>query len=649
MKLVIFGNSIQKEEILSAFSSENFSISSVDSLDKMIEMSLQAVDIVYVLINPDENTMFTIGQLKELKDNVGVCVFDKVEELNVTDFCIFDGIDFIIKGVPSKSKLKKLKKLFPDYHCASYKAGLEVDESDNFCLLDSFLNLVSSGFMAINRKGNIVLMNNVFRQMTKRFGKQCEIDDSFKFLDECFPALFNLVQPYFEEGICKNRVVTTVETKEGVLFAVNIVPVFVKSKLISVVLFIEHSYSAEIEIDSHVGYDSQLSAMLQKMLKAFDYSKIGNQIVSAAVKLTGIKRVFLSYGFEGDSLKTEFRGFFQWEKDILKKFNYDYNVQKTILDEGNLIADNVYLIPQIKLLDFSDLCLVSEETGIPYNLLFVPVRGKKDELLGILRFDIGEGEKPYIKGFHLLQEFLSHVAVLIENIFLHNNAEANEKFMRNVVNNINDVVLVLGSKLNIVSSNTAIKSVLGYEREDVVGRNISCLLNTDVVEKLRQELKQNKANTIEAEIKNKKNEQISATISISSFQSNRKNRIVLLISDITYLKDLKDKELELQKLEAISQIAVVANDKINTPLTIILAHLGILKYKGIDTLTEEELHSSLSVMDHQVNKVSRIMKKLRNLQKLKTKSYAQRDILMLDLDSVDSSDSVDSMDYFDED
>lgn len=647
MKLVVFGASEHKSEIIKIFSSEGFDVSKMDSLEDLIEMSLKSPNIGYILINPDENILFTISQLKELQKNVGVCVFDKDDEIHIPDICVFEGIDLLIKGIPTKAKLNKLKKMMPREFCITESSKLLRNSTSDYCLLRSFLNIVSAGFLAFNHKGEVSLVNNVFKQMFKRIGLNCEMGNSYTFMESSFPDLFNLIEPYFQESTNITRTITNVETEDGVIFSVNVVPIYIDKKFVSLVVFMEHTHSAEGESGTFKNFGNQLSVLLQDTLKTNDLNQIGSQIITAASKLTGIERVFLSFGFEGNETKNLFNGFFKWEKDVLRNFRYTFNVLDIILNKNFLVSENVYLIPPAKLLDFSDLCLVSEDTGELYKLLFVPIRGKNDELLGILRFDIGADQKPYIKGFKIFQEFISLVAILIENVRLQKQAEIREKFMINVVNNINDVVLVLDNKWKILSANNSIKKVLEYSREEVVGRGISCLLKTDVIAKLRNKLKLEDFKPIEVEIEGFKGKHFYISISPSYFyNSERKKRIVLLISDISYLKKLKDKDMELEKLDAISQAAVTVNDKINTPLTIILAHLGILKYKGVENLNLESFNNSLEVIDNQVNRISEIMNKLRDLQNLKTKSYAQRDLLMIDLDSVDS---VDSLDYFDED
>jgi PAS domain S-box-containing protein len=655
MKILLYGFSNQKKEIVKAFENIGFTIISVPDLDTLVGKAMLKKILGYALINPDNNTLFTIGQLPELQNNIGVCVFDSHYEVNFNDTDVFEGIDFIIKGVPTAKKLEKLKKIFlsgSDYiNCSTYKAGLLNPSIANFCLLDNFVNLVSSGFLVLNDKGNIAFMNNVFKQMSKRFGGLCKTGEHFSFLETKFSSLYNLIQPYYEEGFCKNRIVTTVESDDGYSFSVNIVPVIVSDVFVSVVIFLDYSYSKEMHESLSKTNIEGYEDLLPDIIKANNIEQLGEAIINAAVKLTGINRVFLSLNIGDGIQKNIFRGFYRWEIETLKHFSYNYNIQSSIFVDTNRIAENVYLISPVKLLDFSDLCVASENTGEFYKILFVPIRGGDDSLLGIIRFDLLEKDKPFIKGFNILKQYLALASLAVENIRLKNRAESNAKFIRSVFNNIGDVVLVLNGDWKIVSVNNSVQELLGYSREDIVGRKINSLLGTEVIKQLKSLKKAvdkqdyTDEDTIEAEVFAKNGKKVVTAISLSLFKDSEKGqRIVLLISDISFFKKLREKELELEKLNAISQLAVAANDKINTPLTIILAHLGILKYKGIDNLSNEDFRSALSIVEAQVTKIAKIMDKLKRLEKVKTKTYAQREVKMLDLDSVDSMDSSDIYD-----
>ncbi len=656
MKLLLYGISKQKEQIVDAFKSAGFEIASVPSLDTLVSKAIIDSFLGYVLINPDNDTLFTVGQLPEMQDSIGVCVFDSHCNLNLNNIDVFEGIDFIIKGVPSPKKLEKLKKIFLSganhVNCSTYRAGLLIPSMENFCLLDRFVNLVSSGFLVLNDKGNIALMNNVFKQMSKRLGGLCKVGEHYSFLEAKFSTLYNLIQPYYEEGLLKNRINTTVESDEGYSFAVNVVPVIVADRLISVVVFLDYSYSTEMLNKFTEAKMEGYEELLPDIIKATNIEQLGEVILDAAVKLTGINRAFLSLNIGEGVQKNLFRGFYRWETKMLKHFSYNYNMQSTIFVDTNKISDNVYFISPVKLLDFSDLCVVSEKTGEYYKILFVPIRGKNDSLLGILRFDLLEQYKSFIKGFKILKQYLTLASLAVENIRLKSQAESNVKFIKSVFNNIGDVVLVLNEKWKIVSANNSIEDLLGYSREEIVGREINSLLSLEIVKQLKSLSKKIirqgylEEDTLEAEIFTKDGEKVVTAISLSIFKDNEKGqRVVLLISDISYFKQLREKEVELERLNAISQLAVAANDKINTPLTIMLAHLGILKYKGIDNLSNEDFRSVLSIVEAQVTKVAKIMDKLKRLEKVKTKTYAQREVKMLDLDSVDS---MDSSDFYDE-
>lgn len=641
MNLFFLGESERKSEIIIKFQNNGFKVNKVDALESLIENLVKSSKNGFVLLNPDQNLLFTISQLDDLREKIGVCIFDKEDEITISDLSIVNEIDMFIYGIPTEAKLNKLKKLFGNSICSNDKVAKFYDFKKESCILESFLNYISSGFVSFNKEGEVVIVNNVFRQITKSFGKVCNVGDSYCDCKDTMPELYKLLSNYFEKKPSRDRISENIQFENGQELIININPFFDKQQMIALVLYAERNSSSEIDRFDLNKYDNKLNNVLKETLKSFDMATIGTQIIRAASVLTNIKRVFLSFNFEGENVRNIFSGFFKWEKDKLKKFSYDYNLQKIIFNKNHLIADEVYLLPQSSLFDLADLCLLDEDNGNFFTPLFIPIKGRNEELFGIIRFDIKESQKPNVKGFRLFQEFISHVALKIESVRIEKQAEVSAKFMKKVINNINDVVLVLDKNWKILSANTAIKNIIGMEREDVIGREFESIFQSEVLLKLKEKIKNE--DTLSLEFQLEKNDRtIYLSISPSSFLNHeRKKRIVLLISDITNIKELKNKDVELGKLDAISKAAIAANDKINTPLTIILAHLGILKYKGKEGISFEDLNNSVEVIDKQVKKISKIMDKLRDIQKIKTKKYAQRDLYMLDLDSVDSVDSSD--------
>ena len=106
---------------------------------------------------------------------------------------------------------------------------------------------------------------------------------------------------------------------------------------------------------------------------------------------------------------------------------------------------------------------------------------------------------------------------------------------------------------------------------------------------------------------------------------------VIQLEDLTGIQELQQKEMEVERLQAVFHAVVAVQDKINTPLSIILAHLERIKLKWHEGMTSEDLERSLGAVEQQVDRVAAILRKMRELKHYKTRNYALEDVMMLDV------------------
>jgi signal transduction histidine kinase len=101
--------------------------------------------------------------------------------------------------------------------------------------------------------------------------------------------------------------------------------------------------------------------------------------------------------------------------------------------------------------------------------------------------------------------------------------------------------------------------------------------------------------------------------------------------DITTAKRLEEELIKSERMRAITQLAVTTNDRVNTPLGVILGYAQFLQRKN-PTLSAEDFEA-LQTIEKQVQKIKNIMIQLERLSEPVVKEYSIEGIEMLDLAS----------------
>jgi len=101
--------------------------------------------------------------------------------------------------------------------------------------------------------------------------------------------------------------------------------------------------------------------------------------------------------------------------------------------------------------------------------------------------------------------------------------------------------------------------------------------------------------------------------------------------DITMAKRLEEELIKSERMRAITQLAVTTNDRVNTPLGVILGYAQFLQRKN-PTLSPEDFEA-LQTIEKQVQKIKNIMTQLERLSEPVVKEYSIEGIEMLDLAS----------------
>ncbi|PJB76822.1 MAG: hypothetical protein CO090_10050 [Acidobacteria bacterium CG_4_9_14_3_um_filter_49_7] len=200
-----------------------------------------------------------------------------------------------------------------------------------------------------------------------------------------------------------------------------------------------------------------------------------------------------------------------------------------------------------------------------------------------------------------------------------------------IVENDPSGIAICDSDGRILRANRAISELTGYPQIELVDRTVSRFFQPHVYSELRNRWRSDRAESYEISIFNQAGEQV--PVRLSPYRIRQKGKIwyVIQLEGLRNSYELKQKEMEVERLQAVFHAAVTVQDKVNTPLTIILAHLERLRLKWDKGLSREDMDKSLEAVERQVDKITRTLNRMSELKRYKVQDYALNDRMMLDL------------------
>jgi len=175
------------------------------------------------------------------------------------------------------------------------------------------------------------------------------------------------------------------------------------------------------------------------------------------------------------------------------------------------------------------------------------------------------------------------------------------EYLRNIFNNMDDVVLVLDSKGNIKSCNGAYHDVLGLTSEELVCENITTMLGLDV---------EFNESIIDGEYSflNKEHKLIYLLLKSSK---DKREQIIITIHDITMIKEIQfeieKNEIKFRSLFEVSHDAIMYSDHeglifdLNKSAIKMLSIKSVNKHKLIDFIYPDDIVVFDEMMEHMKN------------------------------------------------
>lgn len=299
-------------------------------------------------------------------------------------------------------------------------------------------------------------------------------------------------------------------------------------------------------------------------------------------KIVGETSIYLKHDAKGNKI-----GFYGLFRDITKRKEEEEEKLRVSEEKYRLITENandmIAIINQHYKLEFTNENIVKKVLGYSANELLdkyildyihpddvqkainsFKVGAKKGENVADLRFKHKNGNYKYLEitGKRFKTADKKYKGILISRDITEKKEielklkESEEKY-RLISENANDLITITDNKMNLEYINEQVHNkIMGYTREDLIGKNVIELIHPDdrekVLEQFKAVLKSGEA-YVEARIKHKDNHYIWTGTNGSIFIDKKgKPKILLITRDITERKKseqkLKDSEEKYREM-----------------------------------------------------------------------------------------------------
>jgi PAS domain S-box-containing protein len=255
------------------------------------------------------------------------------------------------------------------------------------------------------------------------------------------------------------------------------------------------------------------------------------------------------------------------------------------------------------------------------------VRGRTIAFLGVSRTETGEFLSS--DDIELLQTLSNYVGIATENANLYlslkqkvGEYERLKEFSENIVESINVGILAAGLDDRVESWNTQMERLSGIGRADAVGRTLSELFPTTLVEQFERVRGEMRIHHLDKFVLDTKNGESTMNIAIAPLVARDMERIgrLVIFDDVTDRAELERRLVQADKLSSIGLLAAGVAHEVNTPLAVISTYAQMLAKQVAE---DEQKSRILEKIARQTFRASEIVNSLLNFSRTSTSELAE--------------------------
>ena len=315
------------------------------------------------------------------------------------------------------------------------------------------------------------------------------------------------------------------------------------------------------------------------------------------------------------------------ELDRLK----DYYIPIDKMD--NIIARSARKSEPVIVDDVKQLSLNPENLLLnslnPRAFILVPLKAR-GRTVGIMLGD-NSSDKTFTKNIdrEFLKNFANHIAMALDNATLYAKLQESEQKYREIVENVNEGIWMLGEDATIQYANQHLKEML--DMNELAGTNVYSLLDSVNKKILLKILLENIVGRVarqELQLTTAKDEKKSVLLSsVPIYADNEYSGSLAIITDLTEQKNMERQLLQVQKLESIGTMAGGIAHDFNNILTGILGYTNMLQQELQD---DPKLEHYVNIIEKSSLRAADLVKKMLAF----SRDTSQRETEQVDVEKV---------------
>lgn len=254
-------------------------------------------------------------------------------------------------------------------------------------------------------------------------------------------------------------------------------------------------------------------------------------------------------------------------------------VEKTHLDPRGLPSDRVVLTS-------GELPLLFEASvrGVAAPLV------ASGQFFGVVTVEYPPGvSADLVLDERVLIQLANQVAVAVRNAKLIDELTFVRKYLEELLENANALILVANREGRVVVFNGALVKLTGYSKGEVLGNEVGSLVpESERIKLLRvldASLKGRPVSGLETALVGRDGRQMRvafATSAVSS-QSGEVEGVIVIGQDLTRTRELEQRIIQAEKLASLGQLAASMVHEINNPMTAVATYADALLQRGLTT------------------------------------------------------------------
>ncbi len=276
--------------------------------------------------------------------------------------------------------------------------------------------------------------------------------------------------------------------------------------------------------------------------------------------------------------------------------------------------------------------------NMDHRSIHVPIRNFEGEPQGIISAYVESGRKLHDQEMPLFEEIADDLFFAHEKITSEKELIQSEKKYRTLIETTSEGYWLVDEEGMTLEVNDALCSMLGYDKDDIIGKSPMDFMdddNKEIYRKMFRKRSDSKDRTYNIQLISKKGDVRDVMVSATTFEDSKgsPSGVFALITDISKLKRIND-ELEREKKKSDTFLDLISHDIGNIHQGILLS----LSLLDIDPISDEMKQRSLANIRNLANRSMHLVKNVIILTKLDSmdKELGEIDVLEMMDNAIES-------------